>query len=69
MNFENNLLLARIREDQDTATNVKREDRLIITGIKMSDPLPTDARLRVEALKKVAIDIFEMLIPNFQGKI
>jgi hypothetical protein len=36
-NFENNLLLARIREDQDTATNVKREDRLIITGIKMFD--------------------------------
>jgi hypothetical protein len=68
-NFENNLLLARIREDQDTATNVKREDRLIITGIKMSDPLPTDARLRVEALKKVAVDIFEKLIPSFQGKI
>jgi hypothetical protein len=68
-NFENNLLLARIREEQDTVANTKREDRLIITGIKMSDPLPTEARPRVEALRKVATEIFETLIPDFKGKI
>jgi hypothetical protein len=69
LNFENNLSLARIREELDTAANVKREDRLVITGIKSSDPLPTEGRLRVAALKKIATDIFETLIPAFQGKI
>jgi len=68
-NFENNLLLARIREEQDTVANTKREDRLIITGIKMNDPLPTEAKLRVEALRKIATGIFETLIPDFKGKI
>jgi hypothetical protein len=69
LNFENNLSLARIREELDTAANVKREDRLVITGIKSADPLPTDRRLRVAALKKIATNIFETLIPAFQGKI
>jgi hypothetical protein len=69
LNFENNLSLARIREELDTAANMKREDRLVITGIKSADPLPTDGRLRVAALKKIATNIFETLIPAFQGKI
>jgi hypothetical protein len=51
--FKNNLLLARKREEQDTISNTKHVDGLIITGIKMSDPLPTEGKLRVEALRKV----------------
>jgi hypothetical protein len=69
MNTNNNLMLARLREEVDTAANIKKEDRIILTGLKSKDPPPTDARKRDEFLRAMATKIFDTLIPNFQGKI
>jgi hypothetical protein len=68
-NSNNNLMLARIREEVDTAANVKKEDRIILTGLKSKTPLPVEARKRDEFLREMATKIFKTLIPDFKGKI
>jgi hypothetical protein len=68
-NVTNDLMLARSREETDFGTNKIKEDRLVINGLKSNAPLPTDQRSKIEALKKIADDIFEVRIPNYQGKI
>jgi uncharacterized coiled-coil protein SlyX len=69
INFENNLTLARLREEVDTMANIKKEDRLVITGLKSGKPLPSENRQKIEALKTITNGIFEMLVPGFKGKI
>jgi hypothetical protein len=68
-NVANDLMFARSREETDANTNKIKEDRLVMNGLKSSTPLPSDPRVKIEALKKLALEIFESLIPNFQGKI
>jgi hypothetical protein len=68
-NVGNDLMFARLREETDATTNKAKEDRLVINGLKSAAPLPTDQRLRIEALKTLASKIFEILIPGFSGKI
>jgi hypothetical protein len=68
-NVANDLMFARSREETDANTNKIKEDCLVMNGLKSSTPLPTDPRVKMEALKKLAVEIFESLIPNFQGKI
>jgi hypothetical protein len=68
-NDANNLVLARIREEVDVASNVKKEDRVILTGLKSTTPLPTDPRQKSEKLKEIAMEIFRAIIPDFKGKI
>jgi hypothetical protein len=68
-NVASNLMFARVREEIDTISNKAKEDRLVINGLSSATPLPTDQRLRIEALKVIAADIFEKLIPGFEGKI
>jgi hypothetical protein len=43
--------------------NIKKEDRLIITGMKSSKQLPNETRQKIEALKIIATEIYEVLIP------
>ena len=69
MNDSNNLVLARIREEVDTAANIKKEDRVVMTGLRSATPLPTDPRQKSEKLKEMAMGIFKALIPDFKGKI
>jgi hypothetical protein len=68
-NVANDLMFARSREETDAVTNKAKEDRLVMNGLKSSAPMPADPRARIEALKKISMDIFESIIPNFQGKI
>jgi hypothetical protein len=68
-NVANDLMFARSREETDAGTNRNKEDRLIMNGITSATPLPTDPRERIEALKKIAGEVFGSLIPDFQGKI
>jgi hypothetical protein len=68
-NIANDLMFARSREETDAGTNKIKEDRLVMNGLKSSTPLPDDSRLRIEALKKIAAEIFLILVPDFQGKI
>ena len=68
-NVGNDLMFARSREETDSVTNKSKEDRLVINGLKSSTPLPTDPRMKIEALKTIANGIFLEIVPGFQGKI
>jgi hypothetical protein len=62
-------MFARLREETDANTNKAKEDRLVMNGLKSSTPIPDEPRLRIEALKALAVKIFDQLIPGFDGKI
>jgi hypothetical protein len=69
INFANNLIIARTREEIDSTSNRSKEDRVVMTGLKSKTPIPADNRARIEWLKNLAMDIFKKLIPGFPGKI
>jgi len=69
INFANNLIIARTREDLDSNSNRSKEDRVVMTGLKSSTVMPVDNRARIEWLKKLAMKIFQELVPGFPGKI
>jgi hypothetical protein len=62
-------MFARSREETDAATNRIKEERVVMNGLKSATPLPADPRTKIEALKKITAEVFEALIPDFQGKI
>jgi hypothetical protein len=68
-NTANNLMFARLREEVDTRSNTAKEDRVVINGLTSATPLPSDPRLRIEALKVIVGKIFQELIENFEGRI
>ena len=70
MRFDSdNLMFARIREELDSAANLKREDRVVVNGITCKQPLPHDSRQRLEKLKELVMEIFIAIKPDFKGKI
>ena len=62
-------MFARTREEIDAASNRSKEDRIVINGLTSPNPLPTDPRLRIEALKGIVSETFEKILPGFQGKV
>lgn len=64
-----NMIFARLREESDAVSNKSKEDRVIITGITSKEMPPTDPELRKVWIKKIAMDIFTTLIPDFGGQI
>jgi len=69
MNFANNLMMARAREEIDSIGNRAKEDRVVISGLKSKSVPPSEMRARIDWLKELAMKIFNELIPNFPGKI
>jgi len=65
----NDLMFARMREEIDFTANKGKEDRVVINGLKSRSPLPADTRARIDALRKLATEIFNAIIPGFKGKI
>ena len=59
----------RRREEIDFTANKAKEDRVVINGLKSRSPLPADTRARIDALIKLATEIFNAIIPGFKGKI
>jgi ribosomal protein L17 len=68
INFANNLVMARIREEIDATSNKSKEDRVVITGLRSKEPMPEENRARIEWLKKITMDLFEKIIPKFSGQ-
>ena len=48
INFANNLVMARIREEIDATSNKSKEDRVVITGLRSKEPMPEENRARIE---------------------
>lgn len=64
-----NLVFARNREDLDYISNEKKEDRIIITGLTNSIPMPNDEREKKLWLEKMVTDILCKLDPEGQGQV
>jgi hypothetical protein len=62
-------MFARSREETDAISNKAKENRLVINGLKSATPMPSDPRQCIELLKTISAQVFEALVPNFQGKI
>ncbi len=57
-----NLIFARIREELDFISNVKKEDRIIITGLTSKDPIPVvfdEKKKWMAAIVKSLLDIID----------
>jgi hypothetical protein len=65
----NNMMFARIREELDTAANLKREDQVVVNGITSMFPLPADNRQQLEKLKELAMENFLEIKPDIKGRI
>ncbi len=68
-NFANNMMFARIREEIDFGTNKSKEDRVVLTGLTSRTPMPTGNREKIDFLRKLAAEVFNVLIPDFKGKV
>jgi hypothetical protein len=64
-----NIMFARIREELDTIANRSKEDRVVLSGLVSKAPIPVETSAKIEALRKIASDVFNFLIPDFDGKI
>jgi hypothetical protein len=69
MNFANNLMMARVREEIDSIGNRSKEDRVVMSGLKSKTPMPAENKARITWLKELAMKIFGELVPDFPGKI
>ena len=69
MNFANNLMMARVREEIDSIGNRAKEDRVVLSGLKSKTPMPAENKARIEWLKDLVMKIFGELVTNFPGKI
>jgi hypothetical protein len=65
----NNMMFARIREEIDFGTNKAKEDRVVLTGLTSRTPMPEGNREKIDFLRKLAADVFKVLIPSFKGKV
>ena len=59
-----NLVMARLREELDQISNVRKEDRIIITGLTNSIPMPADPAQRIAWAKTMVVDILKRLDPG-----
>ena len=62
------LMFARLREDADFEKNRQKEDRIVISRLKVKN-VPKEFKGRIEFLKLTAAGLFEFLVPGFAGKI
>ena len=51
--IQDNLVFARLKEDQDFAYNKNREDRVTLTGLQVTSPPPKDALERKEFFRSI----------------
>jgi uncharacterized membrane protein YgcG len=64
-----NLMFARLRDEIDSETNRKREDRTLVTGFVDPTKLPKITAERNEALKTIAKEFCQNLKDDFDGTI
>jgi hypothetical protein len=64
-----NLMFARLRDEMDTETNKKREDRTQVTGLVDATLIPKPTNERNEFLRKTAFDFCVSVKEDFDGEI
>ena len=61
---QDNLVFARLKEDQDYSYNRNREDRFTVTGLRVSEPPPSDALERKEFFRKLLAGLILEACPD-----
>ena len=61
---QDNLVFARLKEDQDFSYNKNREDRFTVTGLKVSSPPPKDALERKEFFRGLLAELILEACPE-----
>jgi hypothetical protein len=64
-----NLVFSRIREELDTISNSKKEDRLIITGLTSTLPQPNSFDEKKKWLTEIVTNLLNRLDPEFANNI
>ena len=66
---DDNLMMARIREELDAISNAKKEDRVVITGLTNSIPMPEDKEARKKWLMDMVASLLNRVEPGSEKKI
>ena len=61
---QDNLVFARLKEDQDFAYNRNREDRFTVTGLRVTEPPPRDALERKEFFRNLLASMILEACPD-----
>ena len=66
--LQDNLIFARLKEDQDFAFNKNREDCFTVTGLHVSSPPPRDALERKEFFKTLLAALVNEACPDLEPR-
>ncbi len=61
---QDSLVTARLREELDTISNAKKEDKLIITGLSSKSPMPTTSDEKRSWLHKIVGEVLDKIVPE-----
>ena len=64
-----NLMMARMREELDLVTNIKKEDRVIITGLTSNTPIPVNYDERKKWLRAIVDALLNRIEPGTSDRI
>lgn len=64
-----NVMFARLREEADSETNRRKEDRTLVMGLEEPTNLPRGGPERTDRIKSIAEDFCKKVKPDFDGKI
>ena len=64
-----NLMMARVREELDMATNIKKEDRIVIIGLSSKTPRPEGFEDRKKWIRSTIDELLNQIVPGSSEKI
>ncbi len=67
--FNDNLVMARLREDVDVTSNINKEDKMILSGLSCKTPKPTGSDEAKKWLKDIVSEILEKIESGSSSKI
>ncbi len=67
--FNDNLVMARLREDMDTISNGKKEDKMIITGLASKIPKPVELDEAKKWLKNIVSEVLDKIESGVSSQI
>ena len=67
--FQDSLVMARMREDIDTISNINKEDKIIISGMTSETPKPTGKVEAKDWLKDIVSKILNSIEPGISSEI
>jgi hypothetical protein len=62
--IQDSLVTARIREELDFSSNIRKEDKIIITGLTSKVPMPANLEERKKWQKEIVGEILNQILPD-----